>query len=178
MTELYKGIVNTCTKNAATSKEAAAINKPLTSTPPTHTTAHTTARLTLQERLAAVTRGKNIRPTLTSPTSSEISLDSAILKQPLDTVGNKSNKEGDDNGDDDDDKDDTHKEESEEGEEDPLSSSFEIGDDDDSEDEDESAKEERESHLKELRNEFAAQEGAAFLQAKKDEQTDDSDELE
>jgi hypothetical protein len=177
MTELYKGIVNTCTKNAATSKEAAAINKPLTSTPPTHTTAHTTARLTLQERLAAVTRGKNIRPTLTSPTSSEISLDSAILKQPLDTVGNKSNKEGDDNGDDDDDKDDTHKEESEEGEEDPLSSSFEIGDDDDSEDEDESAKE-RESHLKELRNEFAAQEGAAFLQAKKDEQTDDSDELE
>ncbi|KAI8883628.1 RNI-like protein [Backusella circina FSU 941] len=175
MTELYKGIVNACTKNAATSKEAAAINKPLTSTPPAHTTAHTTARLTLQERLAAVTRGKNIRPTLTSPTSSEISLDSVILKQPVENVDNKPKKEEEE---DDDTKDNTQKEESEEGDEDPLSSSFEIGDDDDSEDEEESIKEERESHLKELRNEFAAQEGAAFLQAKKDEQSEELEELE
>lgn len=95
MVEIHNGILATCTRNAQSRKDdSQQILNPLV------TTAQTTARLTLQERLAAVTKGKVNKNT--SASSSEVTLgyiptetkqqqtnidDSILIRQAFDCVG-------------------------------------------------------------------------------------------
>lgn len=66
MVEIHNGILAACTKNAQ-SKKNKVVAQEEKSDNPMVTTAQATARLTLQERLAAVTKGK---PKHSAPTSS------------------------------------------------------------------------------------------------------------
>lgn len=95
MVEIHNGILATCNRNAQSKKQ----DSQQTSNPPV-TTAQTTARLTLQERLAAVTKGKAYKNI--SASSSEVTLsytptetkqqqanidDSILIRNALDCVG-------------------------------------------------------------------------------------------
>ncbi|KAG2229426.1 hypothetical protein INT48_004937 [Thamnidium elegans] len=75
MVEIHNGILATCTRNAQSKKQEP-------QQLPNHviTTAQATARLTLQERLAAVTKGRGNTPTLEA-SSSEVTL----TQMPLET---------------------------------------------------------------------------------------------
>lgn len=96
MVEIHNGILAICSRNAQSRKD-----DPQQTSNPSVTTAQTTARLTLQERLAAVTKGrvnKNI-----SASSSEVTLtytpieakqlqtnidgDSLLIQRAFDCVG-------------------------------------------------------------------------------------------
>lgn len=61
MVEIHNGIVAACTRNAQ-SKDATTVTR-------NAPTLITTSRLSLQERLAAVTKGKSIRPTVSTSSS-------------------------------------------------------------------------------------------------------------
>lgn len=95
MVEIHNGILATCTRNAQSKTQ-----EPQQSPNHVVTTAQATARLTLQERLAAVTKGRGNTPTLEA-SSSEVTLtqmpsetksqqaavdDSVLIQQAFDCV--------------------------------------------------------------------------------------------
>ncbi|GAA5805982.1 hypothetical protein HPULCUR_011509 [Helicostylum pulchrum] len=95
MVEIHNGILATCTRNAQSKKQ-----EPQQSPNHVITTTQATARLTLQERLAAVTKGRGNTPTLEA-SSSEVTLtqmpsetksqqevvdDSVLIQQAFDCV--------------------------------------------------------------------------------------------
>jgi len=98
MVEIHNGILAACTKNAQSKKSKAEVPQEEKSDNPMVTTAQATARLTLQERLAAVTKGK-LKHSL-STSSSEINInqppalpkrrpenkDSLLIQQAFDDV--------------------------------------------------------------------------------------------
>lgn len=107
MVDIHNGILAACTKNAQLKKVTQDIGDINNHKHPMVTTAQATARLTLQERLAAVTKGKNNKQGM-SASSSEVSLtgippplpprkenntsndnknDAALIQQAFDQVG-------------------------------------------------------------------------------------------
>ncbi|KAK4517589.1 uncharacterized protein ATC70_000929 [Mucor velutinosus] len=98
MVEIHNGILAACTKNAQSKKNRAEVAQEEKSDNPMVTTAQATARLTLQERLAAVTKGKSKHNV--SASSSEVNLnqpptlpkrrtenkDSLLIQQAFDDV--------------------------------------------------------------------------------------------
>lgn len=98
MVEIHNGILAACTKNAQSKKSKAEVPQEEKSDNPMVTTAQATARLTLQERLAAVTKGK-LKHSL-STSSSEVNInqppalpkrrpenkDSLLIQQAFDDV--------------------------------------------------------------------------------------------
>lgn len=249
MVGIHNRILETCTRNAQNKTKPAPPTTTHDGSNPLVTTTQATARLTLQERLAAVTQGKSNSNKVISASSSEVTLgknsieskkasineDDAILtQQAFDCVGSledlllvydntdpsEANRiishsrqiqavireripfisdssqleillaindrlttaiqnfdaahpavttvvvEAID----------IEKKKEDNTEDDTLSSSFEIGDDeDDDEDEDDNfdgSDEGRDNYLKELRSEIEAEESAAFLKAKKIEQSE------
>lgn len=79
MVEIHNGILATCTRNAQFKKQETKQYRSLPSVTTT-TTAQTTARLSLQERLAAVTKGKRSTPT-PEVSSSEVTLNQSPVTE-------------------------------------------------------------------------------------------------
>jgi hypothetical protein len=77
MVEIHNGILAACTKNAQLKKQVAQDTTQTNINHPLVTTAQATARLTLQERLAAVTKGKQ------NPSASSSEVTSIAIPPPL-----------------------------------------------------------------------------------------------
>jgi hypothetical protein len=101
MVEIHNGILAACTKNAQLKKVAQDTTTAITTNVnnPLVTKAQATARLTLQERLAAVTKGKNSKQNLSASSSevtppplpqrrkAETDNDALLIQQAFDQVG-------------------------------------------------------------------------------------------
>lgn len=77
MTEIHNEIIAACTRNAQSKNN----NSNSTITTQNVLRAEKTARLSLQERLAAVTKGKNVRPTISTSSSFSSSTSTHQQKQ-------------------------------------------------------------------------------------------------
>ncbi|KAF1807740.1 hypothetical protein V8B55DRAFT_1468399 [Mucor lusitanicus] len=81
MVEIHNGILAACTKNAQSKKSKTEVAQKEQSDNPMVTTAQATARLTLQERLAAVTKGKPKHSISTSSSEVNINQPPALPKR-------------------------------------------------------------------------------------------------